>query len=167
MSTLNLSPEREQAKIDNSFTDSQELTMRLHKGANWFYWIAGLSLVNSLIFAFGGNLSFVAGLGLTQIIDAIASVVGQNSGSSIVKAMAVIFDFVVAAIFAGFGVFARQSQVWAFIAGMILYVLDTLLILYLGSFLSVAFHAFVLYMLFRGFSAARQLNAQNTANVRL
>ena len=44
---------------------------QLKNGANWFYWIAGLSLVNSAIFAFGGHVSFIAGLAYTQIIDAV------------------------------------------------------------------------------------------------
>lgn len=40
-------------------------------GANWFYWIAGLSIINTLIIFFNGDVNFIVGLGLTQIIDAI------------------------------------------------------------------------------------------------
>ena len=69
------------------------LLAQLKSGANWFYWIAGLSVVNSLIFAFGGHTSFIAGLGLTQLIDGI-------------------FD----AVIAGFHVFALIYIVRGFIA---------------------------------------------------
>src|SRR5438477_10996020 len=40
-------------------------------GANWFYWIAALSLLNSIIFFTGSNFSFFVGLGLTPLIDAL------------------------------------------------------------------------------------------------
>ena len=40
-------------------------------GARWFWWIAGLSLVNSVILHSGGGTSFVIGLGFTQIVDAL------------------------------------------------------------------------------------------------
>ena len=41
---------------------SPETLAQLKSGANWFYWIAGLSLINSAIFVFGGNVNFIAGL---------------------------------------------------------------------------------------------------------
>lgn len=31
-------------------------------GANWFFWIAGMSIFNSLIQLLGGSLNFVIGL---------------------------------------------------------------------------------------------------------
>src|SRR5947209_1342499 len=40
-------------------------------GARWFYWIVGLSLVNSLLALGGAQIRFVFGLGITQIFDAI------------------------------------------------------------------------------------------------
>src|SRR5438270_4545311 len=46
---------------------------QLRSGANWFYWIAGLSLLNTIIFMAGSDWHFVAGLGITQLIDAFAN----------------------------------------------------------------------------------------------
>ena len=43
-----------------------------HSGANWFYWIAGLSLVNTILLYTGSEWVFVVGLGVTQLIDGIA-----------------------------------------------------------------------------------------------
>ena len=55
-------------------TEEQERAVEIEKyrsaflsGANWFFWIAGLSLVNSLIILFSGEWSFIVGLGATQI----------------------------------------------------------------------------------------------------
>ena len=57
----------------NSAQESNpELPMQVRKGASWFYWIAGASVVNTIIFLFGGNLNFIVGLGVTQVINGIA-----------------------------------------------------------------------------------------------
>ena len=42
----------------------------LKSGASWFYWIAGLSLINSFIALSGSDYGFILGLGITRIIDA-------------------------------------------------------------------------------------------------
>ncbi len=41
-------------------------------GANWFVWIAILSIINSVIVTMNGNLNFIIGLGITQIVDALS-----------------------------------------------------------------------------------------------
>src|SRR5574340_77246 len=46
-----------------------DLMARHLNGANWFYWIAGLSVVNSVIVLFGGAWYFLVGLGATQFVD--------------------------------------------------------------------------------------------------
>ena len=163
MSTLNLSPEPEQERIA---TDNYVLASHAKRGANWFYWIAGLSVVNSLIFLFGGDWSFFAGLGITQIIDVIVDQLTRNGDFSAFKIIAFVIDLVIAGIFALCGLWANKLQNWAFIAGMILYLFDGILLLVLGAYLPAAFHVFALYMIFKGFSAARQIKAaQNSAAV--
>ena len=153
---LNLSSEPDQEKI---FADNYELTAQTKRGANWFYWIAGLSLINSLIFLFGGNLSFVAGLGITQLIDAIVDQITKNGDLSVIKIIAFALDLIIAMIFVLCGLWANKFKVWAFIIGMVFYLLDGIFLLVIGAFLPAAFHAFALFMIFRGLSAARQLNA--------
>jgi hypothetical protein len=162
MSVLNLSPEPEQEKIS---VNTYNLLSHTKSGANWFYWIAGLSLINSLIFFFGGNWSFFAGLGITQVIDAIVDQITQGGGFSAIKIIAFAIDVIIAGAFVLCGLWANKFQTWAFIVGMILYLLDGLLILILGAYLSAAFHAFALYMIFRGFSAARQINTSRNLTV--
>lgn len=160
MSVLNLSPEPEQEKIP---ADNNDLLNRTKSGANWFYWIAGLSLVNSIIFLFGGNLSFIAGLGITQLLDAVVDQFSHSESFSAVKIITFAVDFIIAGIFVLCGLWANKLEIWAFVVGMILYVLDTILLLIIGAYLPVAFHGFALFMIFRGFSAARQIkSSQNT-----
>jgi len=155
MSVLNLSPEPEQEKI---LTDNYASASHAKGGANWFYWIAGLSIVNSLIFLFGGNWSFFAGLGITQIIDVIVDQLTRGGDFSVIRIIAFVFDLVIAGIFFLCGLWANKFQTWAFMTGMILYLLDGLLLLLIGAYLPAAFHAFALFMIFRGFLAARKLN---------
>jgi hypothetical protein len=152
MDTLNLTDEQ-----SKNSQDEYERNAQMKSGANWFYWIAALSLVNSAVFLFGGNWSFFAGLALTQVFDAIVVELSGDQGFSIAKAITLSLDFVVAGIFALCGIFAGRIQLWAFTTGMILYALDGVLALLLGGYLSAAFHVFALFMIFRGFMAARHL----------
>src|ERR1044071_6443875 len=42
------------------------LEKQLKGGGSWFYWIAGLSLVNSVLALSGSETRFILGLGITQ-----------------------------------------------------------------------------------------------------
>ena len=53
-----LAPELDPALPESSqHQEIEEHLAGVHRGANWFYWIAGLSLVNSIIAVSGGNYS--------------------------------------------------------------------------------------------------------------
>lgn len=129
-----------------------KLENQLKSGAGWFYWIAGLSLINTIIFIFGGKWNFIMGLGITQVVDAVAVPMGQAG-----KAVAVIIDLLIAGMFAGFGVMAAKRNTWAFIAGMVIYAMDTIIFILAGDFLGIAFHALALWFIFGGLKAHRQL----------
>ena len=122
-------------------------------GANWFFLIAGFSVVNSLIYLSGSKLTFLIGLGITQFIGGYAS----STGSEMVP-FAVVLTFLIAAVFVFCGIFARKQQSWAFVTGMILYALDALLFIWVKDWLSLAFHAFALFVLFGGAAATFKLN---------
>jgi hypothetical protein len=126
---------------------------QMKAGASWFYWVAGLSLVNSIAAFSGSTWRFILGLGITQVFDALA--VGIGSGG---KAVVLALDLLAAGVFVFFGVFAHKAQTWAFIVGMVLFGLDGLIFLMAQDWLGVSFHVFVLYCLFRGLSACRELN---------
>jgi hypothetical protein len=166
MDNLNLSgspaPATTPQEFENSYYESARpaLEAEMRSGANWFYWIAGLSLVNTVISLVGANVAFGLGLGITQIFDAFAS---QMEG--ILKAAPLIIGFTAIAIFALFGYLGGKAQTWAIIAGMALYLLDALLLLLLMALggglpiISLVIHGLGLYYLFNGLSACRRLNA--------
>ncbi|MBN2019353.1 MAG: hypothetical protein JW749_03935 [Sedimentisphaerales bacterium] len=129
-------------------------------GAKWFYWIAGLSLVNTAIHLARGNVTFVVGLGITQIVDGIAMAVkeGHAEISLIVNVVALIFNGLFAGIFALFGWFACRKHGWAFIVGMVLYMLDGLIFVPFGEWFSFSFHVFAFICIVAGYNALRKLN---------
>lgn len=148
-------------------TEEQERAVEIEKyrsaflsGANWFFWIAGLSLVNSLIILFNGEWSFVVGLGATQIVDGIASVVAEETEPSavmIVRTVALVLDIGIACVFVLFGWLARKRMGWAFILGMLLYFIDGLIFLLVQDWLSIGFHAFALFCIFGGYASMKKL----------
>lgn len=131
-----------------------QVEARMHSGARWFYWIAGLSVVNSVISMSGGNVHFIVGLGITQLVDAIGAQAGGRASG-----VGLGVNIVIAAIFVLFGMKAMKRGKKAFIAGMILYGLDGLLLVVFQDWFSVAFHAYALFALFRGLQALGELDA--------
>lgn len=125
---------------------------QIRSGGSWFYWVAGLSLINSFAALSGTNWRFIIGLGITQLIDGLGSDLGGGG-----KAVVLVLDLLAAGLFILFGIFATKGHRWAFIVGMILFALDGLIFLLVRDWLGVGFHVFVLYCLFRGFTACQQL----------
>jgi hypothetical protein len=130
-----------------------EMHKRVRSGGSWFYWVAGLSLINSFAALSGSNWGFIFGLQITQEIDHFARETGGNA-----KAIAMVLDVLAAGVLVLFGVFACKRHVWAFITGMVLYGADALLTVFAQYWLGVAFHAWVLFTLFVGLKAALQIN---------
>jgi hypothetical protein len=130
-------------------------------GANWFIWIAGLSLVNSVLFIAGSNWSFFLGLGATRFVDDFGDVVITGTTGHV---LALAVDVVIAGIFVGLGLVSRNGALWSFIVGTVLLVLDALLLAWITDWGAVAFHGLALFFVIRGFQASRRLAALRTAS---
>jgi hypothetical protein len=130
---------------------------RMKSGASWFYWIAGLSLINSIAALSGRGWRFIVGLGITQNIDEFANRI--TSGGKII---AFALDLLVAGVFVLCGLFAHKAQTWAFLAGMALFALDGVIFLLAKDWLGVGFHLLLMYWLFGGFAACRTLDAKKS-----
>ena len=141
--------------VDPLAAERTQAEARATSGANWFFWITGLSILNSLSALGGSKWSFLMGLGTTQLVDAI--VTGAVEDSDKAKMVALVIDLNVALIFALFGFFARRRYLWAFYVGMILYGLDALLFILARDVLSIGFHVFALYCIYAGFKATKRV----------
>lgn len=153
MDSIFQDPEKEASNTE----PDEDVIAQVRSGANWFYWIAGLSLVNSAIYAFGGDISFILGLAITQVVDGIADASIVEGAPAGLKFIAVGIDLVIAFIFILFGYFANKGLAWAFIVGSVVYIFDGLIYLLFDSMFAAAFHAFALFFIVRGFLASRKL----------
>jgi hypothetical protein len=142
----------------DNYNDIQhaELTQQFKSGANWFYWIAGLTIVTSLIAFGGGGIRFLLSLGSTQIIDGFAEALSAEVGGA-AKVVALVLDLIVTGVFVLFGYLAGQRYLWAYMVGMVVFLLDGLLSLAFQDWIGVLAHGFVLFWLFRGYQAGREL----------
>jgi hypothetical protein len=77
-------------------------------GAGWFLAIAGLSIVNSALTLSGAHFSFIFGLGITQVVDAVGQQ-GGRTGST----LGLVVNAFIAGVFVLFWNFARKGEKWA------------------------------------------------------
>jgi len=113
----------------------------VQSAARWFWWIAGLSIINTVLLKTGTHTNMVVGLGVTLLSDVVL-------GPANPVGFAV--DVIVLAFFLVMGRQAQRGQLWAFYAGMAAYGLDALIYLRFRDWVPVAFHALVIYFIARG-----------------
>lgn len=138
------------------------------RGTDWFFWIAGLSVVNTIIYLTGSTTSFIVGLGITQVIDVLVNHIAQSlSGSSVAifQFVGILVDLFIMGLFAGAGFLARKQVRWVVIVGMLLYVLDGILYVAAGEWLAILFHLWALFGLWNGFRALTALKKLQAAAV--
>ena len=150
----------EQSELHRIAAAALALKQQGDAGANWFYWVAGLSLVNTIIAHSGGDRHFIVGLSFTAIVDAIAKEVGKQEpdAATMATAIAIGFSCFVTLVATLFGWMSRKRWLAFFGVGMAIYLLDGLLYLLLGDIMSAGFHGFALWSMLAGFNAYRQLN---------
>jgi hypothetical protein len=154
----NAAPAPCQAAAD---TERRQLEAKFRGGANWFFWIAALSVINSVILLAEGDRQFVVGLGITQVANGVALAVAKQAPDSATLAKGIGFAFtcLAAGFFAAIGAGSRKRWVWVFAIGIVSYILDGILLLLFQDWMSFAFHLFALFGIFGGLSACRKLNA--------
>jgi hypothetical protein len=124
----------------------------MRRGASWFLTIAILSGINTLLQIFDAKIRFIFGLGITQVVDALGKGAGQN-GMFVTLALDGVFLLMLILCWK----WAKTGSQGAFLAGMIAYALDGILLLFFSVWLDAAVHAYALYMIWQGFGAAREL----------
>jgi hypothetical protein len=131
--------------IEGEAPEKVALDYRVTSGAAQFYWIAGLGVVSSILYAINTTIFFPMGLAVTQLLTAISR--GQTIDMRAVTGLAVLAFL---GIFVLSGYFARKGELWAFILGGAVYLFDTVLLVILGDWFAVAVHGFFLYYIIRG-----------------
>ncbi len=136
------------------------LEAKTRNGVNWFFWIAGLSIINTIIYIAGGSITFIIGLGATQLVDGVATAFIEELGPSSVtvfRLAAIALDIGLAGVFIVAGLLSRKKYRWALIAGMVLYFADALIFIWVQDWFALAFHALALWGLWGGLRAINSL----------
>lgn len=128
-----------------------QLEKQYRNGANWFYWIAGLSALSGILILIGSSIISAITLGSTEFLV----VIGHEFPA--LATVAGIASVVIIGIFALMGYLSNKGHGWAYIIGIILFFLDTLLLLEVRDYLGLAFHGLVLYYLIAGVVAFYKL----------
>lgn len=118
----------------------------VRSGARWFWWIAGLSVVNIAMFQSGSHTSFVMGLAITQIFDAVF--VGN-------KAIGFAIDAFTLGFFVYMGLLAQEGKLKGFYLGIGMYVIDALIYATFADWMPVAFHVLAIFFISKGAMALR------------
>lgn len=136
-----------------------EALARLRSSGHWFWWIAALSLINTLATLMDSGYGMLLGLGMTQIIDAL--VLGGGEPTTAARVVHAVLVLSATGLFVVFGHFARRGHVLAFGVGMAVYALDTLVFVAAKDWIGVGFHVFVLWALSGGLGLLRAIRAQH------
>lgn len=163
----------------------ESLTAQRESGARWFYWIGGLSVVNSVLGSFS-DWSFAVGIGVSQMIDGFFAglaacmpyVTNETLSEAEIEAAcdAALATATTPALAVGINVLVALGLVWiarrsmagdlrVYAGGMALYALDALRFLAYGEAFGLVVHLLALWFLWRGFAAARTLVAAPAAGV--
>jgi hypothetical protein len=119
--------------------------------ARWFWWIAGLSLVNSIMAHSGSNTNFVMGLGMTAFVD------GMFEGNMLIG---LVVNAALLGLFVFLGYQGQRGKLWAFYTGVAVYVFDALVYVMIADWMPVAFHALAIYFISKGIFALKEASAQ-------
>lgn len=138
-------------------TVSTQQRQIVKSGPGYLANIGWFSLINTAIALLNGNVIFVIGLGITELVDIVAQQFG-----SIAKVIGVVVNLGIAGMFIGLAKLAERGDQEVYVLGMILYSLDTMLILGFALllksetslWLGVAFHSYFLFRLGQAYRVA-------------
>lgn len=138
--------------------DGHMMTRRIQSGASWISMVGILSFVNTLLTLFKATLRFTIGLGLTTLIDYFAFFFMQRSpdNRTLFIVINVGINLMIALIFVVLGWFAKRENGWAYLTAIILYSIDTFIMIWLQNWMGVIFHLVALVIMVMGYIALRK-----------
>jgi hypothetical protein len=146
-------------RVGNTDYEPRKVIENAVRGCGWFRLVAVFSLINTVLHLFKADLTFVVGLGATQFIDGVIIVASQEMTGGARTAIIILGTLVnvsLAGVFLGIWRFSKAGSRVAYVLGMILYLLDGLLFVWLGDWVGIGFHAFFLFMMLGGYHFASQ-----------
>ena len=149
----NLKPTAEQVKSLRKDTDKVKEQIKKENsvvgGATWFSIIAFYSITTSLIVLFSPS-SYLKGLGINKVIMDIVYSIYKITGSNYFE-LGITLTFILPAFFFWISSKSKKKNKKAYLAGMIVLGIDTLLLIEYKSWLNIAFQLLALGMIFGGY----------------
>lgn len=134
-----------------SIADMMNLERQFKSGANWFYWLAGLSVLSTILLYMGSSIIPALTLGIAELLTYLA--LDEPSWIVVLAPMYLLSVSVIGII----GFFSNKGVRWLYLIGIILIGLDTLLVLLAVDIMGILFHAIALYFLIQGYIALGKL----------
>lgn len=132
----------------------QQIVAGMKSTGRIFYWIAGLSVLNTILVVTKANLIMLGGLGFTFVVDLVL----RESGPQL-QPIGFGVDLTIALVFVALGIWAGKGSKAAFFIGMGLYALDCVVLFLIQDWLNIAFHGYFLYLLYQGYQNSLKLQA--------
>ncbi len=124
----------------------------MRRGADWFFWIAALAVINSLLVTFGRLPDSLFGLGATRLVDEAL----RANTLAPVNPTGLILSIAIAGVFALFGYLSRKGNDKIFVLGIFLYVVDAIITIGFRDLFAFGFHLVALFYLSKGLLASRK-----------
>lgn len=129
---------------------SKEADMR--RGADWFFWVAALGVINTLLVTLSGLANTVFGLGATRAVDEYL----RAGTLAPVSIAGLPINLAIAGLFAFLGYYARKGHDKIFVLGIFLYAVDAMITVGFRDFFGFGFHLVALFFLTKGLLASRK-----------
>jgi len=146
------------------FRKRMDLVRQAKGGINWFYWVAALSIINTIITLTGGLANFFLGFGLIPLVNALlaraaqGALAGGTDLNLVTRLAGAVIDLALGGVFLLFGYLGQRSHRNWILVGIALYTFDGFIFLLYQDWLGVLFHAYVIYSLIRGLRAMDALS---------
>ena len=150
----NLKPTAEQIKSLRKNTDKIKEQIRnensLSGSTGFFLLISAYSISNSVLEIFSNKQYYLGGLGLNRVIMDIVSGVQQATGNDYFK-LGIILTFILPIFFLWIWSKSKKKNRKAYLAGLIIFGIDTLLLLLYQSWICFAFQIFIIAPSIQGY----------------
>ncbi|NJK91469.1 MAG: DUF4339 domain-containing protein [Blastochloris sp.] len=123
-------------------------------GAYWFYWIAGLSVVNIILHSVQSNVSLALGLATTDLLYYFGESMAEDPSLGYVRGIVLGINVLLIVLTAACGWLASMGHRYLYLFGLILVAFDSLLFIFpFFSFIAIAVHGYALFAMGTGLLA--------------
>ncbi len=143
------------------YAERLKLEAQARNAANWFFYIAFVSLFNTALILAGRDQFVVIGLGVTLFVAFLAHSVASVTLTDVAltsSVLAICVSIAASGVFILLGIVARRKSYLAYVLGIGLYGLDAILMLLYHEYLAVVWHVVASIFLCRGIVAISKLD---------